>query len=65
MGNEASLIKKCTVSPKARHSTSEWSLFDATYASQQYSLFIFTEDQYFNDITVSRGGSEKYYLIAH
>lgn len=52
MGNEASLIKKCTVAPKPRHSTTEWSLYDASYASQQYSLFIFSDDRYFNDITV-------------
>lgn len=51
MGNEASLIKKCTVAPKPRHSTTEWSLYDASYASQQYSLFIFSDDRYFNDIT--------------
>src|SRR5699024_3544017 len=53
MGNETSLIRKCTISSKPRHTTSEWSLFDASYESQSFSVFVFTDDQYLNDITVS------------
>ncbi|KAI2809904.1 Protein-associating with the carboxyl-terminal domain of ezrin [Blomia tropicalis] len=51
MGNDASLIKKCTIAPKPRYTTGEWSQFDATHGSTQYSLFVFNEEQHFNDIT--------------
>ena len=52
MGNESSLIKKCQISSKARHVTPEWSLYDANHTNQRYSLMVFNEDVYFNDITV-------------
>ncbi|KPM07273.1 Protein kinase-like protein 15 [Sarcoptes scabiei] len=43
MGNETSLIKKCTIDQKSRFQTSEWTLFDAHHENQTYSVFVLSE----------------------
>ena len=53
MGNETSILKKCNVSCKPRFTTTEWSLFDAEHENQSFSAFIFNNNDFCNDFTVS------------
>lgn len=46
------MIRKCTISSKESYVRDDWIMYEARNTTQQFSVFVFNDDQYFNDVTV-------------